>query len=386
MHETRWNLSFQIFIDLFSNLLSKNDEILQKITEKSKSSFGGYDISRATYSFRNMSLPDPLTLISFCSMCKEPSNQYCRNCDAPFCSMLCEANDEIHKETCANGNVCELKDTVELNQMQDDDNSIELPTEWIEKSNTRVKLTSFVDLKTVYVRPTNPDDDTKFIKLMNDVAKAAKTSGVLQTPKNGLLVLALFEAVYHRALILKLLNENKAIVAFIDFGNVDTVDVTHMKIMPAELKKRPRSITKFILKNVPDALCNDNAVYILFDLLNKSAEMTVRFDEPYVPGVTECDLVTAAFDSVNTAIINANIPNVDIEEDSKPKQYISHMKITGQNVSVLILDNSSLLYGQVSVIKSIDIDQFQRNNQRIQTVANYLNQDGKHITPRLFIY
>lgn len=341
-------------------------------------SSGCYDKLKATYSFRNVLLPDPLALISSCSKCKGPSNQYCRNCDAPFCSIICEANDEIHKETCANGKIFELSDAIDMVALQDDETVVELSTKWIRKSNTQVKLTSFIDFKTVYVRPSNSEDELEFIKLMNDVAKAAKTSVKLKVPKSGLLALALFDAVYHRALILKLLNQNEAIVAFIDFGNVDTVNIADLRIMPTELKKRPRMVTKFTLKDVPDAMCNDGALNILFELLNKSAEVTIRFDEPYVPGATECELATAAFDSVNLVIKNTNVPFYEVDE----LEQLHHVKITGQNVSVLILENFSLRYNQLSVIRSADIDLFQRNHQHIQKIANYLDRDGERITPR----
>lgn len=275
----------------------------------------------------------------------------------------------------------EVNDVVEMNQARDDEDVVNVPTKWIQKSNTRVLLTSFLDFKTVYVRPSNPIDDMEFIKLMNDVVKAAKTSAQLRAPKCGMLVLAQFEMVYHRALILKLLDENKAIVAFIDFGNVDTARIAEMKVMPTELKKMPRMVTRYTLKNVPDAMCNDDALNILFELLNKSAEVTVRFDEPYVPGVTECELATAAFDSVNRVITNANVSNARIEMDSWHKHQLITVKITGQNVPVLILDNSSLICGQLSVIKTTDIDLFQRNHELVQTVANHLDREGDHITP-----
>lgn len=276
----------------------------------------------------------------------------------------------------------ELKDAVDNNnELQDGDDVIELPTNWIQKSNTKVKLTSFVDFKTVYVRPSNPEDDKKFIKLMNDVSKAAKTSGSLTTAKSGLLVLAPFEMIYHRALILKLLNQNEAIVAFIDFGNVDKVEIAKMKQLPAELKKSPRMATRFVLKNVPDAMMNDDALKVLFHLLNLSLEATVRFDEPYALGETECELTTPAIE-VNKAIIDANVPKAESEATESMGLFkrLPHVKITGQDLSVLIVDNSLLQIGQLSIIKSVDIDEFQRNHQRIQTIAQYMDPE-KHITP-----
>lgn len=345
--------------------------------DKSRSSAGKYDQSKAVFSFRDKLLPDSLVSTTFCTKCKGPSNQHCRNCYAPFCSLGCEANEMIHKEICANGKMVDLKDVIDINQAQEVENVVELPTKLIQKSNTRVRLVCFVDFKTVYVRAS--DDDIESVKLMNDVAQASKASDTLMVPKSGSLVLAPFETIYHRALILKLLDQDEAIVAFIDYGNVDTVKIADMKAMPVELKKRPRMVTKMILKNVPDAMCNDDALNILFELLNKSAEMTIRFDEPYVPGATECELATDAFDSVNRVIITDNVPST-IERDIMHKDIMQHVKITGLNVSVLILENSSLRYSQLNVIKYADIGLFQRNHQHIQKVANYLDRED-HITP-----
>lgn len=356
---------------------SKNEKMFERIKDKSETSSGCYDVTNATFVYRSGLVPDPFELASSCSACKQSSDRYCRNCDTSFCTTICEAKDEIHTETCVNGKVFELKDAVDNNnQLQHDDDVIELPSNWIQKSNTKVKLTSFVDFKTIYVRPSNPEDDKKFIKLMNDVSKAAKTSDALTTAKSGLLVLVQFEMIYHRALILKLLNQNEAMVAFIDFGNVDKVEIAKMKQLPAELKKSPRMATRFVLKNVPDAMCNDDALNVLFDLLNLSLEATVRFDEPYILGEIECELNTSAIDSVNKVIINANVPKAK----SETIKSFAYVELTGQDLSVLILDNSLLHIGQLSIIKSIDIDEFQRNHQRIQTIAQYMDR-GEHITP-----
>lgn len=297
--------------------------------------------------------------------------------------MICEANDEIHKQTCANEKVYDFNDAVDVNHTNEDKDEIE--SKWIQKSNTKVKLMCFVDFKTVYVRPSNAGDEIEFIKLLNDVAKAAKTSPKMESPTSGCLALAPFEMNYQRVLILKLLNEHEAIVAFLDFGNVDTANIADLKMMPLELKKMPRMVTKFILKNVPTAMCNDDALKILYNLLNQQIELSVRFDEPYVFGVTECELMQAAIESVNTIINQMNVPWDQFELESGECQYgVQHVEITGENVPVLIVDNSTVCYAQVSVIKAADIDQFQRNDQLIQTIANYLDREGNHITPRYF--
>lgn len=357
---------------------------MQKFKENSELSLGSYVASKVTYSFRNVHLPDLLTFTSNCVKCNELSSQYCRKCDAPFCSMICEANDDIHKEICATEKVYEFKDAVDANRPHGVEDEIEmLSTKWIQKSNTEVKLVCFVDFRTVYVRPSNACDEMEFIRLLNDVAKAAKTSPKMKTPKCGHLALAPFEMSYHRVLILKLLNEHESIVAFIDYGNVEAVDIANLKIMPSELKRKPRMVTKFILKNVPNTMCNDRTMTILYDLLNTSVDLTVRFDEPYVPGVTECELMTASTDSVNRIINELNVP-WDQLESTEYENEMQYVDITGENVPVLIVDNSLLCSAQLSVIRSADIDLFQRNDQLIQTVADYLYKDEAHNMPRYF--
>lgn len=292
--------------------------------------------------------------------------------------MLCEATDDIHKQICANDEMVEITSAVE--PKQEDEAVIEMTTKWIDKSNVKVKLTSIVDFRTVYVRPSNPHDDMEFIRLMNDVAGAAKTSKRVMAPMCGLMVLAPFETIYQRALILKLLDQDAAVVAFIDFGNVDTVAVTDMRIMSAELKKRSRMVARFRLRHVPDAMCNEIVLQVLFELMNKSAEVTLRFDEPYEPGVSECELITSAFDSVNQAIIKANVPHYDESDANVPYTIMPFANIAGRDVPCLILDNLTLNLGSISVIRSADADLFHRNHQRIQTVASHLEHEG-HITP-----
>lgn len=342
--------------------------MLQKVKIKSVQSAGISDMTKSLFSFRNTLLPDPSTLTSSCPKCGKVAYQYSVTTD-----------DKQPKCTCELGNV---ESTLES---RIDGTVVALPSKSVQP-NTTVKLVSVVNFRTVYVRPSSRDDEVEFMQLLNDIAKAAKKVHTTTVPKIGLLVLAPFENVLHRALILKLLNEETAIVAFLDFGNVDTVKVAQMKTMPAELKAKPRLITKFTLKNVPHPMFNKDLEFELFQPLVDSSELTVHFDEPYVIGKTECELQNASFGSLNDSLVANNVPfkepdNLNEEIERAEREKIDFVDITGQNVSTLILHNASLNYGDVSVIKSVDINMFQRNHAHIQTFAEYLHKQA-HITPR----
>lgn len=144
------------------------------------------------------------------------------------------------------------------------------------KIEKHVKLTAVINHRLVFVRPADDHDEVEFARLLCDTAKYAKNADHLAClPAVGSYVLAKF-GYYQRAFVLKRINDTQVLVAFIDFGNVETVDFRELKAMPNELKQIKRFATKIALSKVEQDLMNNNALETLYDYLARDAELEIE--------------------------------------------------------------------------------------------------------------
>lgn len=276
-----------------------------------------------TFSFTSKDLPDLMSLVSLCSNCAQPADKYCAKCNLPFCSLFCRTNDNNHTEDCSN----QHKKIYEINTTDKSACKLpeiyEVPSKSI-KSQSNVKLTCILNLRNVYVRPSDRIAEIEFNKLLNDVATEAKTAKYLAVaPKVGTLVLAPFEDIYHRGLVLKICNDS-AVIAFIDFGNIEKLNINQLKIMSDDLKGRQRLVQKLILKNVSNELFNEKAMDYLAQFLLNNMKLQIMFDGIYVPHQTECELLTNKLaDSVNKIISDLNSRQCILDDASSFNEYVS---------------------------------------------------------------
>lgn len=194
----------------------------------------------------------------------------CKDCDKSFCSLECHSLE--HNKVAV--------------ENREDGNVIKIETKPIERV---VKITSVINHRLVFVRPADSRDETEFVRLSCDIMKYAKQTDTLQSmPPVGTYVLANF-GYYQRALVLKHVNKTKVAVAFIDFGNVETVDFHHLKMMPEQLKDVKRFATKVALSKINDPLMNDKTLKVLYDYLIRDAELEIK-----IAPKTDCTEVTTA--------------------------------------------------------------------------------------------
>lgn len=196
-----------------------------------------------------------------CSVCKLPTDMHCEVNKKPYCSIECLALDE---RPLAKAN----DDAIDAEIFQI------LPMEL----KRDVKITFVVNQRMLFVRPGGADADAAFVKCINDTVKYAKNAENLKLmPQIGELVLASFDNYYQRAMVLKHIpNENQVAVAFIDFGNIEVLELTTLKKISPELKQIKRFATKIILKGVDqDYLC-DKALQYLYNLMVFDIELTIE--------------------------------------------------------------------------------------------------------------
>lgn len=190
----------------------------------------------------------------------------CKVCDKSTCSLECHAT---RKNEIAVGKDDKANDELALVARQ---------------IGKHVKLTAVINHRLVFVRPAGAQDEVEFARLQCDTAKYAKNAETMRvSPAVGAFVLAQFGGYYQRGLVLKQVADTKVAVAFIDFGNVDTIDIHELKAMPDQLKQIKRFATKIALSGIDDDLMNDKALTILYDYLIHDVELQIEIAPKNVP-------------------------------------------------------------------------------------------------------
>lgn len=264
------------------------------------------------------------------------------------------------------------------------------------KNKSCVLITCAVDHRTLFIRPTNPDENNEYIKILNDVIADAKKSEYLRKyPSLGSLVSAPFQKVYYRAMILKMINENEMVVGFIDFGNVEVCQFSEIKQLSVNLQRRKRFAKKVILRNVPEKCLNRDALLIINELIVNDMKLTIQFDDMQS---NLCTLTPRNLtESLNSLIISKCKPSCLIKErdlffgevifvyviclsfqfllfelNLKKNllfQKISYKILEGSNIKVVVIDNALIFLSELNVVKVDDMETFFRNEEEIQEVG-----------------
>ncbi|XP_076759068.1 vreteno [Xylocopa sonorina] len=121
------------------------------------------------------------------------------------------------------------------------------------KSGSEVSLTAYRNHFLSFARPLDTEELEYYNDIMQTVAKFAQTSPALEEPPVvGQMVLAQYvDDNYYRAIVTKIEND-KIIIAYVDFGNIEVTNMKKLKILPDNLKQFRSCTTKIILKDVPN--------------------------------------------------------------------------------------------------------------------------------------
>lgn len=118
--------------------------------------------------------------------------------------------------------------------------------------NKSVYLVHVANSSTVFVRSADEEDDRAYTKFIKTVHKQSKQSINLdETPKLGEIISAPFEGLYCRGRIDYISSySNYAMVDFIDFGHVEKVDLTEMRLLSTELTKAKPTLKAITIEGV----------------------------------------------------------------------------------------------------------------------------------------
>lgn len=156
-------------------------------------------------------------------------------------------------------------------------------------SHTNVHITSIVNHKTVFVRPTFPSADEYLCELFDDIDHNGHRDfrSLKELPKCGGIYLADFEMEFYRVYVLAAASRNHKIdVFFIDFGNTDSVWLNQLSELDDDLKRRPILLNKISLASVSEITFSDNPLRFMNQLYADEVELTMIID---AESATECN-------------------------------------------------------------------------------------------------
>uniref|UniRef100_A0AAU7J909 Tudor domain-containing protein Tdr1 n=1 Tax=Locusta migratoria TaxID=7004 RepID=A0AAU7J909_LOCMI len=149
------------------------------------------------------------------------------------------------------------------------------------ENNSGVILLTFCSPRTMYVRPSAKNMQEKFNRILQDVAgHAFKAPSMGRLPIKGEIVACKYskDNNYYRAEVIGF-EKDKVVVTYLDFGNTEQEDITHVKELSEELKSVPACAIKIHLKDVPDLPFNTQIVEFLGEVTLKETELKLKYSD-----------------------------------------------------------------------------------------------------------
>lgn len=313
-------------------------------------------------------------------------------------------------------------DLLDVNFDEPKHNSIDHEISHFQNSNKlNVYLTHAASSNTVYIRSAIPSENKSYIKLIKAIDEYCRHAVPLEEePEPGDFIAARFDGIYFRCRVVYVpSNTHEALVDFIDFGNVEKIQLSEALYLSHEFRTIKPTVEMVTLKG----MTNKNAVALkqLRSLVSDARELILH----RANGEFECELIDAKTgETINTYLRhNKRIPRTKpttIEMKTKPMPLKPQMKVhnnnnnnnqyfgsetnyhiiiesfklfsyqfsflsqdieyilaDGDSITVLIISNSLLVLGYIHSILSSDMKKFKMNDELI----NKIGQEMESLEP-----
>lgn len=264
-----------------------------------------------------------------------------------------------------------------------------------------VIIVSVIDHQTVRVR-VNADN---YQQLVDSVIKGAIDAPRLTSrPTIGDIVLALSKenAMYGRACVEEI-NGRSATVQFLEFGGSEIAEASHIKVIPNSLRRETCLLNDIKLVGVPSSAvkseeivdylsrlcrnCTPLQLKYATDQTIDSSSWRIRIEGELVDITTTMSINQKAIElNVATPLIHVvNEPllliSTSVSEVSASANEMLYKGFSGENVTVLILDNSFLHSGYLSCIREADANLFGKNDANVNAYGERV-ANGSPFLPR----
>ncbi|XP_037936206.1 protein vreteno [Teleopsis dalmanni] len=306
--------------------------------------------------------------IGKCDNCSLLCSHICNDCETFYCSKQCQIKKwKTHRY------VCGKPKHMQRTELSDSENSLSSSTlsvvrDHMPQSGDVVMITSISKSNLVFVRSAHAEEYLSFFKIMQKVYSAgANGKQLTDIPKLGQVVITKSKDQYNRAMVLNIDDPNSIKVVYIDFGNVEYKQLSELYLATNELISEPRFANPVLLKGVPYRYMTTKIRDYMFSWLNMDAIIIYNpVDEEN--GVQSVELKHFVSNkTLNSAVISLCLSNERPKDEVLFINFLEHIKLpTGNNIEVVIMDNSFLITGIVSCTTrayAIEITKFQKELQ-----------------------
>lgn len=369
------------------------------------------------------------TRINNCFVCNKNYNFTCSRCGEFYCSKQCQSVDwPDHKYVCftmpdlimrspqssAHHNVVGNR----FNNIQEHSDQKTTPESEPKtfifadapKKNEDVILLNIRSGNTFWIRACSSDGE--YTKNAKDFDQHGRNGENLSTlPQKNDCVLVRHERKFVRALVLHVESEAKIEVALADIGRIVTKPMQDMRQLSDDLIRRKRYNFRLVLEHIPKIMEPDSFTRLL-NFVNNRSVFTIQFDgddwlssksfkllkkdsglpiEQAVRGETK-NFAAKKTDSTEVSTTRkveeepVKAPKMpEIIEQSKEKQ-VSQKKISIEDLTtetlpevadLIILDNSSIAIGCVSVISRDNVAKLSELHAKVDEYGNVTQEEYK---------
>ncbi|XP_071635871.1 uncharacterized protein Vret isoform X1 [Temnothorax longispinosus] len=211
------------------------------------------------------------------------------------------------------------------------------------KSGSKVCLTSYRNHYFMFVRSLDEEEVEYYNNVMQTVAQYAQTAPHLpEPPVPPQIVIAPYnnDGNSYRAMVVNLVENDKARIVYIDFGNIAIIDIKDLKVMPA-CDLLQHCCTRITLKDIPrDVPSNSEVDLYLRNLTGKEVPLVCTYEGTSPKDGVRLTMLTG--ECVNDKINQLLIPGWKKENDDNTCYMINDIESAslghvGETVNAVIL-------------------------------------------------
>uniref|UniRef100_A0A1B0AGF4 Tudor domain-containing protein 1 n=1 Tax=Glossina pallidipes TaxID=7398 RepID=A0A1B0AGF4_GLOPL len=341
-----------------------------------------------------------------CILCRRECHLVCRRCRGYYCSVECQKRDwEKHRYICgkprrslqlskikaANDN---QKDNVDVVSHASLNRSVEKQEKsdytalikQMPRSGSIVTITAIMKSNVVFIRCKDYDDNENFCKTVSGLQKLGESLKMaIGKPRCGQIFISKFRDQFCRVMILNHTENEDVDVAYIDYGNVDTLNLKDLYEAPDLYTRIPRYALPVILKDVPDCYMTEEIGKLMYSYLNKNVYLKYE-PENFITenGVYMVELIEESMrQNFNTALKDLAIPREPLNSSEICfKDYLKHVLLpSGDNIELVVMDTSLMHTGVISCTTKPYAMKIQKFTRDIQKYAQ--NVSTARYTPQL---
>lgn len=184
-------------------------------------------------------------------------------------------------------------------------------------NKSKVYMTHVASSSTVFVRSANENDNLAYLKLIRAIAGYCDQAvGLAEIPEEGDIIAALFEGIYYRCRVIYVFDHtDDAVVDFIDFGNVEKIQLSDARYLAQEFQMINPKVQMITLKGMTNK--NAEAFKHLKSLVSEFKKMILVYEN----GPSESELI----DEKTGKSINAYLR--DVKKIPQASPVLDKMKI-----------------------------------------------------------